>query len=505
MGSSSDNLRSVVSYARISDDTEDDAHGVRNQHRTNRRTAERLGWQVVKEITDNDISASKANTAREGFQEIVAALPSGKLADGTHFEGVVVLNDDRLARRAADYESFVEALTETPGRLFADEHGEKDLYSETVEGMGLVGVVFSKIEARKTRRRMRQWHRDRAEDGKPPGGRRTFGWREDRMTLEPTEAKLLADAVEEFIAGRSLNSIVRDWQRLGVKTSTDREWTTTSLKRLLQNPRLCGYRRIGGQLVHDDHGQPVVGAWEPVVAPEQWQAVDALFRARAGRRVSRDGKPAEALPVDHREHRYLLSGILRCGKVKPDGTVCNAQLRVTRQRDCKHHIYACATKGRGGCGGLGRRGDKVDEYITELVLAKLEQRQAVARDAGPWPKEPELERIESKLATLTEQWKNDQVTDDFFFANVRDLEQERTNLRNERARHAAALQRAATDTSDVRQRWNLPAEEGGLDISQKRAYVREALHAVIVQPVGKGNGSRGRFNPDLLVPVWREE
>ncbi|WP_158057127.1 recombinase family protein [Saccharomonospora sp. CUA-673] len=364
--------------------------------------------------------------------------------------------------------------------------------------------MFSKIEARKTRRRMQQWHRDRAEDGKPPGGRRTFGWKEDRMTREPTEAKLLADAVEEFIAGRSLNSIVRDWQSIGVKTSTGRDWTTSSLKRLLQNPRLCGYRRIGNQLVHDDHGEPVVGAWEAIVTPEQWLAVDTLFRARAGHRVGRDGKPAETLPVDHREHRHLLSGILRCGKTKPDGTVCNAQLRVTRQRDCEQHIYACTTKGRGGCGGLGRRGDKVDEYITELVLAKLEQRQAVAKAAGPWPKEAELERIEGKLTTLTEQWKSDQITDDFFFTNVRDLEQQRTSLRNERARHAAVAERAATDTTDIRRRWHTPPEDGGLDISQKRAYVREALHAVVVLPVGKGNGSRGNFNPDLLVPVWRE-
>ncbi|MBB3662602.1 hypothetical protein FB384_001506 [Prauserella sediminis] len=245
----------------------------------------------------------------------------------------------------------------------------------------------------------------------------------------------------------------------------------------------------------------VVGA----AVHERWLAVDAIFHPRAGHRVDRDGEPTEALPVDHREHRYLLSGILRCGKTKPDGTVCNAQLRVTRQRDCEQHIYACATKGRGGCGGLGRRGDKVDEYITELVLAKLEQRQAVAKDSGPWAKEAERERVESKLATLTDQWKDDQVTDDFFFSNVRDLEQQRTGLHNERARHTAAAERAAADTTDVRHRWHTPPEEGGLDISQKRAYVREALHAVIVLPVGKGNGSRGRFNADLLVPVWREE
>jgi hypothetical protein len=39
-------------------------------------------------------------------------------------------------------------------------------------------------------------------------------------------------------------------------------------------------------------------------------------------------------------------------------------------------------------------------------------------------------------------------------------------------------------------------------MSTKRTYVREALHAVIVRPAGRG---RTAFNPDLLDPVWREE
>ncbi|WP_178379914.1 hypothetical protein [Cryptosporangium aurantiacum] len=54
----------VVAYARISDDTEKDGHGVRDQHRVNRQTAKRLGRVIVAELTDNDRSASKADVVR---------------------------------------------------------------------------------------------------------------------------------------------------------------------------------------------------------------------------------------------------------------------------------------------------------------------------------------------------------------------------------------------------------------------------------------------------------
>ncbi len=37
---------------------------------------------------------------------------------------------------------------------------------------------------------------------------------------------------------------------------------------------------------------------------------------------------------------------------------------------------------------------------------------------------------------------------------------------------------------------------------RKRAYIHEALHAVIVHPNGRGRSS---FNPDLLEPIWRED
>jgi DNA invertase Pin-like site-specific DNA recombinase len=121
------------------------------------------------------------------------------------------------------------------------------------------------MEVRKMQRRMRTSHRARADQGKPPGGTRPFGWKEDRLTLDHAEAQLLRRAAEEFIAGRSLNSIVNEWRRLEVVTTLGNPWTATSLKVTLRNPRLCGWRSISKELVRDDHGRPVVGQWEPIL------------------------------------------------------------------------------------------------------------------------------------------------------------------------------------------------------------------------------------------------
>ncbi|MEV6527945.1 recombinase family protein [Longispora sp. NPDC051575] len=486
----------VISYARISDDGEDDRHGVNDQHKVNRATAKRLGLRIVLELTDNDRSASKADVVREDFERMLPLLKSGKLPNGEPVMGTVVVADDRLARRAGDYERFVEALTAQEGRVYADERGRKDLYSEDVEGLGLVGVAFSKIESRKVRRRIKRWHRARAEGGKQPGGTRPFGWREDdRTKLEPSEAHLLATAARQAAVGRSLHSIIKEWQEQGVVTSLGNAWSSRTLKLALNNPRLCGWRRLGDAILRDDDGVAVIGEWEPVITPDEWLAVHGVIEARRGKMYSPIGNERD-LPVDHQEHKHLLTGIIRCGKLRADGSVCGARLRITYSPSCVQHIYACPNKTAGGCAGVGRRGDMVDEFITEAVLAKLEEREAVTQDGNAWSGGTELDSLEAKLVTLRKQWTASTITDELFFPTARDLENQIRGLRADQARHAVTSVRARARFANVRADWYA----GRLDISQKRAYVREALEAVIVLPAGKG---RKPFNPDLLRPVWR--
>lgn len=235
-------------------------------------------------------------------------------------------------------------------------------------------------------------------------------------------------------------------------------------------------------------------------------ATKAIFDARRGRFVAQDGTPGPVLRHDFHEHKFLLTGFLRCGKTLPDGTTCNGRLRINWQRHCVQHIYACPAKTEGGCGGLSRRGDKVDEFISEAVLAKLEEREASAAESlGPWPHADELAAIDDQIRELSTYWRQRKITSSTYFEQLPLLENDRSRLRNERERYALAVERATTNLTDIRRRWYSDEDEDRLDLSQKRAYIREALLAVIIYPAGKGNGSRGRFNPDLLEPIWREE
>ncbi|MER5449048.1 recombinase family protein [Streptomyces sp. NPDC002764] len=493
--SGNDHLVPVVAYARISADLARDAHGVDDQHKVNDETAAAVGCRIVHYYTDNDLSAAKADLVRPDFEAMLKALKAGRLPDGQPVRGVIVLADDRLVRRVGDYERFVDALTFEDGRVYADAKGLKDLYNEDVESMGLFGVVISKAEVRKIRRRTRRSHRRRAEQGIPVGGTRPFGWEDDKRTLRPEEAEKLAQAARDVIAGKSLHSILLRWREEGIQTVHGNAWAARSLKLALWNPRLCGWRRHNGDLVRNADGVPVVGQWEPIITPKEWMAIDALFSARIKANVKADGTI-----TDYRTPSHLLTGVLRCGKPKEDGQLCNAPMRVSTRPDLSGgFVYQCPSRSMGGCGGSGRNGARVDEYVTEAVLARLEERAAVKQqENSEWGGAEELERLTKKQRTMLQKWQEDVLSDELFFPENHRMEVRIKQLRKERTEHALRVQRASKVTADVRERWL----SGDLDMAQKRALVREALHAVIVLPVG--GGGRRPFNPDLLVIKWTE-
>ncbi|MFI6174381.1 recombinase family protein [Nonomuraea sp. NPDC051191] len=499
----------VVSYARISSDNRKDEHGIKDQHKINHRTAAKHGWMVVHEFDDNDKSAAKADVYRDDFETMLKALRKGEMNDGRPIRGVVVVADDRLIRRPGDYERFVEACTYHDGFVFADEKQTKNLYSEDVESMGLFGAVISKMEVRKMQRRMRNSHRARAESGIPVGGPRPFGWKADRLTLDPIEAAMLRKAALDFIGGTSLHSIVTKWISEGVTTPRGKRWRTDTLSRTLTNPRLCGWRSLNNEIVMGEDGEPVVGHWEPLLTPQEWQAVQAIIDGRRGHGVNRDGSVGAPLLHDARENRHLLTGILRCGKILEDGRLCNTPLKVSTQASSGRYSYQCPSKAKGGCGGLGRRGDLVDLYLSETVLAKLEEAKIrTVPTSVTWPKQAELAEAEEAVDQHVHEFMvNKSISRTLFYRLLPDLETERDKLRAEKAKWEGQTTtrrvRAQTDVDEIRRRWYLTEEEGGLPISRKRAYVREVLHAVIVHPSGKTG--RAPFNPDLLEPIPRED
>ncbi len=257
-------------------------------------------------------------------------------------------------------------------------------------------------------------------------------------------------------------SIVSEWNRAGIRTPRGNQWRTNSLGHVMSNARNCGWRELDGELVRGDDGEPVVGDWTAIITPDKWMAIRAMDDARRGKRVDQKGNPVADLPEDHRDPSHLLTGIVRCGKVKPNGKVCNMPLRV--RPDGKVFRYACKAPSAGGCSGVARRGDLVDYFISELVLTKMGEADFSAAEVGDWPGETEYRATSDQLDVLTDQWMKKQVTNDRYFRILPRLEADVARLRAERERFVAARELQERKKRDRRRRDSaalVPPRTGG--------------------------------------------
>ena len=304
-------------YARESDDQEGDAEQVTNQITDLRSFVRKIGGTIGRECVENDTSA---------FRKVRVPLPDGTygyrvirpvwdsamtdLRRG-RYNALALPNIDRGMRDPRDLEDLID-LVEHYGVLVVGMTGFLDLTSDAGIAMARNEVNQRNLESRNLSRRLSAGKRHSALKGRNFGGpNRPFGWKADKVTIEPNEAALIRDAFKKVVAGVRLRTITKDWNEQNVTTVTGKAWTTTTLRQILTNPRLCGNRTYRGEVLKGPDESPVRGVWEPILTEDDFAVLQNIVHG-----YNRVG------PKDGRGHatKYLLSPFVRCGK-------CNAHMR----------------------------------------------------------------------------------------------------------------------------------------------------------------------------------
>ncbi|MFJ8208362.1 recombinase family protein [Streptomyces sp. NPDC096033] len=357
----------VASYACTSQDSRHrDECGVRNQHRINERTARDQGCVVVATYTDNARSATKDDRERPEFDRLLADLHRGHAFSAGPLRGVVAVADDRLYRRPEDFIRFMAALTSGPGRVYVGRDGLRDPYTKEGLLQGAESLQGAVAEGKMRSRRVQDWHWSRAMDGLPHSGPRPFGWQEDRQTLHPVESELVRKAIEDRIAGAFVGEVVREWAALGVTGTRGGRPNPQTVTQIITAPRVCGFRANRGELLIDpDTRRPLIGAWQAIVSPEQWEAVCATFSA--GSLYMHRGPLSPRLTGRKAGPKYLATGFLRCGAEAEGGGVCGQLMGGGKTASRKSPYNYICTAGR-GCGRCAISGPLVEEAIERLLF-----------------------------------------------------------------------------------------------------------------------------------------
>lgn len=477
-------------YARESDDHDGHAEQVTNQITDLRSFVGQIGGQIGRECVENDTSAFRKvrvllpdgtygyRVVRPVWDSAMADLRRGK------YNALALPNIDRGMRDPRDLEDLID-LVEHYGVLVVGMTGFLDLTSDAGIAMARNEVNQRNLESRNLSRRLSAGKRHAALKGRNFGGpNRPFGWQEDKVTLEPAEAELIREATKKVVAGVRLRSIARDWNDRNIGTVTGKSWTTTILRQILTNPRLCGVRTYRGEVLTGADGSPIRGIWEPILSEHDFTAVQKILHGYT--RVN---------PKDGRGHatKYLLSPFVRCGK-------CNAHMRGGLRpgpKGTKVPIYACRAKGDGGCGGCSRIGAEVDRYITALVIEEHQQKRfQKSEELPPWNREDELDAVQTQIEEATTAYKKRQISGGRYYPLLEELEQVERSLRAEKAKHAADQHAQRVAIEDLEEKWKDPE----FTLEQRQAAIAKSLVAVVIEPARPGE----RFDPSKIRPIWRE-
>jgi site-specific DNA recombinase len=464
---------SAAIYARISADVEGTGLGVARQLEDCRKLAAERGWPVGDEYVDNDVSAFSGKPRRQ-YARMLADLESGAR------DAVIVYNLDRLHRRPVELEEFV-ALCESVGvRDVATVTADIDLGNDDGLFMARIFAAFAAKESGRKSARIRRKMLQNAEQGLPHGSVRPFGYEPDKVTLRESEAPVVRELVDRYLAGQSLRSLTVWLNESGIAPAVAKSWQTSAVRQVLCSGRIAGLR---------EHRGEVIGAavWPAIITPADRDRVLARMAARS-------------VTKTRTARTYLLSGMLRCGRC---GNRLYSQARHSNP-DNRVRRYVCL-KGpdHGGCGRLTVVAAPVEELLAEAVLTRLDSPHLADVLAGKASADQDVAALAAQVD------KDQQRLDELagLYADGAITAREWIAARDPITDRITAARRdiaAATDTTAV---FELAGTGGALrtgwadlDLGRQQAIVKAVLDHAVIAP-----GTAGSRSLDIgrVRPVWR--
>lgn len=507
-------------YLRISSDRFGLEAGVDRQQEDTQDTRDRLGWGPFARVyRENDTSAFRKRKVvrpdgsidwvviRPKFRQLLADLAAGVI------DGVVFYDLDRLVRQPRDLEDLIDIIEYVQRPAVGATGGRMNLINDNDRHMARMMCVMALKSSEDSSRRVARMHLAAAQQGKIQG-RIAYGWIRkgpDKGRVLQAEAAVVRDIFAGCLFGQTSYGIATDLNRQHVSPPEARTWSSTMVNKMLRNPRYAGMVSYGGKhrvdpatdwdgwsrVLFDDDGHPLLGCWDPLVDPRQWSQVQFELQLRRQKAGIAPGTHLPAVSA-----KYLLSGILRCGK-------CRRGLIGHYSKKEQRRNYRCPPSAHGGCGGTCISATPTEEAVEEAMSLYFARLLTASDDNAPATEPQDLTDLQATLThhlarkkELVARWSAGTLTDaglteEDFYQLVGALNHKISSLQETLSAHTepSALIRPAVDAAGWRHG----------TVNQRRALIRRYLHDIrVLPPVGKtpGTSSTERVR-QRLRPTWK--
>lgn len=482
-------VRAVI-YCRISQDRGGGGLGVERQLEDCQALAEGKGWEVVETYIDNDISAYSGKK-RPDYRRMLADLNEGTATV------VIAWHTDRLHRSTRELDDYIDLCEARGVATHTVQAGVIDLSTPSGRMTARILGAVAKQESEHKGERVARARQQKAKAGVWGGGIRPFGWGVptgearkkivkgtdeeievpilDMDKTVPAEAAALEVGTDMLLSGGSIRGWVKWLADKGFTTTRGNPVTATEARDMLLRPRNAGIAVYRGEEIGP-------GVWEPVIDEARFRGVCAILMD-PGRRTSPGSTP-----------KWFGSVLFRCGIPG-----CTKKVVCTIAGGAGLNSYRCPA-GHGG----GKRADKVDEYVQNLIIDRLSRPDAAdllepgPNDVDAAALQMESEGIRRRLTDLAALFGAGQITMPQFTEGSDTARAQLDGVTRQLARAATRDPLVGlVGAPDVRKAWK------ALPLERRRAALRILLD-VELRPARRGRmPDGGYFDYDAIKTAWK--
>lgn len=338
----------VTFYARVSTDSDEQLHSLSAQiSYYSEMIRNNKNWEYVEGYIDEGLSGTSVKK-RESFLRMIDDAKLKK------FDFVITKEISRFARNTLDSLNYTQDLLKNGvGVLF-----QSDNINTLVPDAELRLTIMSSIaqdEVRKISERVKFGFKRAIENGVVLGNNKIWGYTKDngKLVIDEDEAALVRLIFELYATkNMGMRGISKHLTSLGVKNGKGNDFSFSTLKGILTNPKYKGYycgnkthkfdyklsdRKIIDQtewvMYKDEENVP------PIVSEEMWDRANLILAKRSAKQSSDDKTSYQ--------NKYLYSGKIVCMEHN-----VNYHRACYKYKSGNKEVWQCklyAEKGKEGC------------------------------------------------------------------------------------------------------------------------------------------------------------
>lgn len=262
-------MKKVVGYVRVSSDSQIENTSVEEQVKRIEAYCISQEWDLLEIFKDEGFSGS--NTNRPGYKKMMEYLTNYK----EELESVVVLKMDRAHRNQLNLLQFIKVELAELNMDFVSITESFD--TSTMIGRMMLGILstFGEFEREVINERTKSGRLSTALRNKYAGGQVPYGYvvENGAVKIDKDQAAIVKRVFDEFIEGRTCYRIAKKLNEEGIKTKSNKNWTPTTIRRMLDTESYTGFNSYNGSKEQNAIRQKDV--FPKIISRQRWNKIHA--------------------------------------------------------------------------------------------------------------------------------------------------------------------------------------------------------------------------------------